>query len=177
MSVEKASSPPFAPLRRVITGYTTEGKSVVVEDAPVLPHTLDGATNETYFTDLFWTDEFPSENGIEFKDLTKEHEKDFFSENGSSLRLLEFPPGGAPSPFHRTVTLDYGIVLSGSLTLILDDDKRAVLNAGDVIVQRGTIHGWVNEGTEWARVFFVLLPAKNVQIGDNVLGTEFHILS
>lgn len=103
-----------------------------------------------------------------------------------TLRLLQ--------PFHRTITLDYGIVLSGSLTLILDDDKRAVLNAGDVIVQRGTIHGWVNEGTEWARVFFVLLrksrvsnllmknsrkvsiAAKNVQIGDKVLGPDFRIL-
>lgn len=35
-----------------------------------------------------------------------------------------------------------------------------VLNAGDVIVQRGTIHGWVNEGTEWARVFFVMLSLR-----------------
>lgn len=43
------------------------------------------------------------------------------------------------------------------MTLILDDDKHVVLNEGDVVVQRATIHGWKNEGTEWARMFFVML--------------------
>lgn len=178
MTAEKLSTPPFAPLRRVITGHTDEGKPVVAEDEAVLPHTLGRATNETYFTDIFWRNEFPSGSTVEFKDLAKGPEKDFFSENGSSFRLLEFPPGGAPSvsifvnpilwtlrllqSFHRTVTIDYGIVVSGSLALILDNDKRAVLRTGDVIVQRGTIHGWVKEGTEWARVFFVLLRKPRV---------------
>lgn len=97
MSAEKLSTPPFAPLCRVITGHTIEGMSVVVEDSSVLLHTLGGATNEAYFTDIFWTDELPSESADEFKDLAKGHGKDFFSENGSSFRLLEFPPGGAPS--------------------------------------------------------------------------------
>lgn len=61
--------------------------SVVVEDSSVLPHTLGGATNEAYFTDIFWTDELPSESADEFKDLAKGHEKDFFSENGSRFRF------------------------------------------------------------------------------------------
>lgn len=45
----------------------------------------------------------------------------------------------------------------GSVTLILDDDKRVKLNAGDVIVQRGTIHGWYNESDEWAHMYFVMI--------------------
>lgn len=47
--------------------------------------------------------------------------------------------------------------MHGSLTVILDDNERVKLNAGDVLIQRGTIHGWHNEGTEWARVFAVML--------------------
>ena len=47
--------------------------------------------------------------------------------------------------------------MRGSITLYLDDDKRVVLNEGDVLVQRGTIHKWVNEGTEWCRLFTIML--------------------
>lgn len=99
MTADKLSTPPFAPIRRVITGHTVEGKPVVAEgkpvvaeDEPVLPHTLGMATNETYFTGIFWRNEFPSESTVEFKDLAKGPEKDFFSENGSSFRLWSFLP-------------------------------------------------------------------------------------
>lgn len=102
MTSENPPSPPFAPLRRVVTGHSADGKSIVVEDAPVPPHPY-GAKRETYFTDLFWTDEFPSENGVGFKDLAKEHENEHFSSNGSSFRLSEFPPGGAPSVSSATL--------------------------------------------------------------------------
>jgi quercetin dioxygenase-like cupin family protein len=60
-------------------------------------------------------------------------------------------------PYHRTVSIDYAVITSGSITLILDENKRITLNAGDVLVQRGTIHGWHNEGTEWCRMFCVML--------------------
>ena len=60
-------------------------------------------------------------------------------------------------PFHRTLSFDYGILTHGTMTLILDDDKRVVMHPGDVIVQRGTIHAWFNEGTEWTRMHFILL--------------------
>lgn len=96
MSSENSPSPPFLPIRRVVTGHTAEGKSIVVEDAPVVPHPY-GARRTVYFTDLFWTEEFPSENSVEFKDLAKEHETAHFSANGSNFRLSEFPPDGTPS--------------------------------------------------------------------------------
>ena len=88
--------PPFAPLRRVITGHSTEGKSTVIVDAPVEPR-LFGRQRETYFTDVFWTNEFPCENGVNFKDLIKDHAMDVVSQNGSSVRVTEFPPGGKGS--------------------------------------------------------------------------------
>lgn len=60
-------------------------------------------------------------------------------------------------PYHRTVTLDYAIILHGSITVILDDNKCVLLNTGDVLVQRGTIHSWLNEGTEWCRMLDIML--------------------
>ena len=60
-------------------------------------------------------------------------------------------------PFHRTVSIDYGVVMSGNITCIFDDGKRVVMKPGDVIVQRGTIHGWLNETTEWTRMYFVII--------------------
>ena len=60
-------------------------------------------------------------------------------------------------PFHRTHSLDYGIVAKGTIVLELDDGKRVTLKEGDTIVQRGTIHAWRNESTEWARIYFIVL--------------------
>ena len=60
-----------APIRRVVTGHTPEGKSVIIEDAPIQPHTF--RTSLTLFSDLFWTDQAPASNDVEFKDLVKDH--------------------------------------------------------------------------------------------------------
>lgn len=65
-------------------------------------------------------------------------------------------------PVHRTVSLDYGIVAKGSIVLELDDGERITLNEGDTIVQRGTMHAWRNESTEWARIYFVVLGASSI---------------
>ena len=62
--------------------------------------------------------------------------------NGTKIRINEFPPG-VVSPVHRTQSVDYGIVLSGEVVLVLDDSET-VLRAGDVVVQRGTNHRWEN---------------------------------
>ena len=55
------------------------------------------------------------------------------------------------------VTLDYGIITHGIPTMILSDKKRLMLKAGDIFVRRGTIHGWHNEGTEWVRMYCIML--------------------
>jgi quercetin dioxygenase-like cupin family protein len=57
---------------------------------------------------------------------------------------------------HRTATVDYGIVVAGTVTLVLEDDEVS-LRAGDVAIQRGTVHAWENRGSEDARVLFILV--------------------
>jgi len=75
--------------------------------------------------------------------------------NGTKIRINEFPPG-VVSPVHRTQSVDYGIVLSGEVVLVLDD-AETVLQAGDVVVQRGTSHRWENRSGATARMAFILV--------------------
>lgn len=66
----------------------------------------------------------------------------------------------SPHPFmHKTLTIDYGIVLFGEIYLILDQSET-LLKPGDVIIQRGTNHFWSNRSKKLCRIAFILLDAK-----------------
>ncbi|MCW2844466.1 MAG: DNA-binding transcriptional repressor PuuR [Nocardioides sp.] len=83
---------------------------------------------------------------------------------GTKIRINEFQPGhlnaaGLQSPVHRTASVDYGIVLEGEVTLVLDDSE-VTLTAGDVVVQRGTDHAWANRGDAVCKVAFVLVDGE-----------------
>ena len=87
--------------------------------------------------------------------------------NGTVLRIVEFGPGGAPRN-HRTDSIDYAIVMSGEIDMEIDDEVVHI-KAGDVLIQRGTIHNWVNKGTEPCVIAFVLIDAKPVEVAGQVL--------
>jgi quercetin dioxygenase-like cupin family protein len=92
--------------------------------------------------------------------------------NGSVLRHVDFIPG-EPGLMHRTVSIDYGVVLEGEIICVLDSGEERYLKRGDVCIQRGTMHAWKNPSqTEWCRMLFVLLPCKEVMIGDKKLGED-----
>ena len=59
--------------------------------------------------------------------------------------------------FHQTASIDYGIVLDGTLTLELSDGSKSVLHPHDVIVQNGTRHAWRNETDKPATIAFILI--------------------
>ena len=90
--------------------------------------------------------------------------------NGTVFRVVEFAPGVAPRN-HRTDSIDYAVVMSGEIDMELDDSV-VHLKAGDVLVQRGTIHNWVNRGTEPCVMAFVLIDAKPVEVGGKTLRAE-----
>lgn len=74
--------------------------------------------------------------------------------------MVDFGPGSEPL-MHRTQSLDYGVVLEGSMEMIPDSGETKLMHRGDVVVQRGTMHTWKNVGTtEWARM---LLSCKTVK--------------
>jgi hypothetical protein len=147
--------------RRVVTGHTPDGVSVVVSDGPVtvsreLPD--DGVA----FHEIWNTSGAPAPiNAREDVDPTERELTVPPPPRGTKIRINEFAPGhlderGLQSPVHRTESIDYGIVLDGEITLVLDDSE-ATLRAGDIVVQRGTDHAWANRGTTTARVVFVLV--------------------
>ncbi len=63
---------------------------------------------------------------------------------------------------HTTDTIDYAILLQGQLVAVMDEDET-VMNAGDILIQRGTSHAWANRSGEMARICFVLTDAKGVR--------------
>ena len=84
--------------------------------------------------------------------------------HGSVFRVIEFEPGVTPRN-HRTDSIDYAVVMSGEIDMEMDDTV-VHLQAGDVLVQRGTIHNWVNQGTQPCVIAFVLISAA----GDTAVG-------
>ncbi|KAH0840609.1 hypothetical protein AYO21_03938 [Fonsecaea monophora] len=91
---------------------------------------------------------------------------------GTVCRLVDFGPGNTPL-MHRTQSLDYGVVLEGTIEMELDDGSVTLLKRGDVAVQRGTNHAWRNPSkTEWTRMLFVLQDCQPVLVGGERLYEE-----
>ena len=153
-------------LRRVVTGHDANGRAVVKIDkvANNLVSSRPGST-----ACVVWTSEsFPVDNtGDADEGLRKVGTT---LKNGTVFRVVEFAPGVAPR-VHRTDSIDYAVVMSGEIDMELDDSV-VHLKAGDVLVQRGTIHNWVNRGTVPCVIAFILIAAKPVEINGKVLHAE-----
>ena len=78
---------------------------------------------------------------------------------GSRFCIIDYPPG-TPGRMHRTETLDFIVCLAGGIDMEMDDGLIIHLGAGDVMVQQGTNHSWINNGTETCRLAIALLDAK-----------------
>jgi quercetin dioxygenase-like cupin family protein len=150
-------------IRRVITGHDANGRAIVKIDE-VSKHAFTGRLGATGIN--VWTTEgFPVNNdGAEDAGLRKVGTT---LANGTIFRILEFAPGLAPRN-HRTDSIDYIVVLSGEIDMELDD-STVHLRAGDVMVQRGTIHNWVNRGTEPCVLAVILIAARSVEAGGKTL--------
>lgn len=93
---------------------------------------------------------------------------------GTVCRLVDMQPG-ALSPMHRTVSLDFGVVLEGEVELLLDSGEVKLLKRGDVAVQRGTNHAWrnVTPDGKWARMLYVLQEAEPIVIAGKPLDEDY----
>lgn len=150
-------------LRRVVTGHDATGKAVVLIDElcqNVRP-LRQGAD-----ASVVWTSKgFPVDNeGNADQSLRSVSTSE---PDGTVFRVVRYAPGVVPRN-HRTESIDYGVVISGEIDMVLDD-STVRLRAGDVLVQRGTIHDWVNRGIEPCVIAFVLIGARPVQTGDRSL--------
>lgn len=153
-------------IRRVVTGHDSSGISKVFIDGPG----TNTKRREGRRSTLIWcTEDMPSDISIgeNFEDMGSRRLGTPPPSNGTRFAINDIPPGSKPV-MHRTETLDYVIVISGEIDMILDDRSTTHLKAGDVVVQRGTNHSWVNNGKEMARLAFVLIDAKPLGLGHPV---------
>ena len=150
-------------VRRVVTGHDAKGRAVVKIDevSKNITSNRPGASACVVWT----TESFPVNNtGDADEGLRKVGTT---LKNGTVFRVIEFAPGVAPRN-HRTDSIDYAVVVSGEIDMEFDD-AVVHLKAGDVLVQRGTIHNWVNRGTQPCVMAFILIDAKPVDVAGKVL--------
>jgi mannose-6-phosphate isomerase-like protein (cupin superfamily) len=170
-------------IRRVVTGLDANNKAVVLFDSrlPLAPRPSGVASANMWITDsyppaLSFTKHDPATQPIGISPL----------DNGTTFRVVEFPPLDAATEakmeprflqkavddkaptrgvpvthplMHRTRTLDYAVVLSGEIDMMLDETS-VHLKPGDTVVQQATNHAWINRGREPCRILFVLMDSK-----------------
>ncbi len=162
------------PVRRVVTGHDAGGRSIVIEDGPPSLKYRRGPGG-ALFHDLWSTSTSPAPIAA-----TEEGPRGPVppvppTAGGTVIRIVDFPTAsdsdGRATITHRTETVDYGLVLDGEIVLLLDESE-VVLQAGDVVVQRGTDHAWLNRGRTPARVAFVLVDGRFETTVADVLGSE-----
>jgi quercetin dioxygenase-like cupin family protein len=162
-----STRPDYPFVRRVVTGHDADRVAGVLFDGP--------AQNEKFpdpgvISTLVWsTDQMPVPIpiGATAEDMGNRKLGSAPPPSGSRFAIIDFPPGN-PVAFHRTETLDYVIVLEGEIDMDMDD-STVHLASGDVLVQRGTNHAWVNRGGVRARIAVVLLDDEPLGIGKPVV--------
>ena len=151
-------------VRRVVTGHDKDGRAIAMIDevSQNLRSARPGATGC-----VVWTSHgFPVDNTGDADEGLRETGTTL--DNGTVFRILELQPGNTPR-MHRTDSLDYAVIMSGEIDMELEPGEITRLKAGDVIVQRGTVHNWINRGPEPCVIAFVLIAAKPVEAGGKAL--------
>jgi quercetin dioxygenase-like cupin family protein len=166
-------------IHRYITTHSTDGEAVFVSHAqipdymPSKPAGEDGEIALLYATTSTPTN-VDDEADIAMYDEFLHQPPGITTEAGTVFRMVDLRPGKV-TPMHRTVSVDYGIVLNGEVDLILDSGASRLLRRGDVCVQRGTAHSFKNmSATEWCRMLFVFLPMQMLTIKGKDLDMEVY---
>ncbi|WEW56069.1 hypothetical protein PRK78_001504 [Emydomyces testavorans] len=175
MSQEEPKPTPCPPFRRIVTGHSPTGEAIIESDQQLTPYdplseNFPPATTESPigFTTLWQMNlsSFPINADEPCPDFNNKPVP-LANPDGLTARIVNFPPG--PGMMHRTLTVDFGIVLNGEMELELDNGVKTLVRQHDLVVQRGTIHAWNNPGPEPARMMFVLVASKPLKFGDKVL--------
>ena len=180
------------PIRRIVTGHDARGRSFVLSDGPSPHVRATPLRTGVAFTNLWTTDRTPAPihgahdpvtpamnlapppGGTNLRVVEFGPEKDYigavtpaaareaFATMGGAAHALS-DEAAPPHPFmHRTKTVDYGIVLSGEIYLVLDEGET-LMRAGDICIQRGTNHSWSNRSDVPCLMAFVLIDGDRLE--------------
>jgi len=158
----------FPPIRRVITGHDAKGVAKVLRDdfaTNVKPSTHGARSTLVWSSDTMPIDIAVGEN---IEDMGARILGTAPPPNGTRFCVIDFP-ANSPGRMHRTETIDYVIVLAGEIEMDMDA-STVKLKAGDILIQRGTNHSWVNRSDKPARLAFVLIDGTPLGIGHPVTG-------
>ena len=177
-------------VRRIVTGHDAQGRAVIQEDGPAsrvqriggetgprfheiwntraTPVPIDAASGEPHEDGISLA---PPKNGTRIRVLdippddpsldhiTPEEARAHFAEIGAGDASSYEGAGSRHARMHRTETIDYGIVLEGEIVLIMDEGETTI-RAGDIVIQRGTNHGWANRSGRNCRIAFILIDGE-----------------
>lgn len=179
----------FPAIHRVVTGHDAHGKAVVIEQGALPTVLQLEAIPGTVFHEVWSTCAAPAPVAAAEPDPTLAALRLPPPIAGTRIRFVDIPPdsadylrdgaarmhaafseigdagastvaAGSPHPLmHRTESIDFGVVIEGELTLVLDDSE-VQLTAGSVVVQRGTNHAWANRSGKPCRMLFVLVDGR-----------------
>jgi len=142
------------PVQRIVTGHDSRGLAIFKsEDAE---STTPIPSGDAAFLLVWTTSSVPADNNDETDGRLRD--AGLTLDRGSVLRVVDILPG-CESPLHRTNSIDYGIVLTNQIELELDGGEKRTVNAGGIVVQRGTNHLWRNTTSLPTRIVFVLIEA------------------
>jgi mannose-6-phosphate isomerase-like protein (cupin superfamily) len=165
-------------VRRIVTGHDAQGRSVIVSDTTAV---MERPLHELWVTNgtparfggaphlgALSVDLEPPNGGIVVRfvrfmpsqGLSQDDVEQMYSMGFAAINATHTRVDTRRHPaMHKTRTLDCGIVLSGRIKLIMDEGEQE-LKPFDVVIQRGTNHGWVNPGSEPALMAFMLIDAR-----------------
>lgn len=184
-------------LTRLITTHNAEGKAVFSDAVTETAEQKPIGGGDVKFGLQYCSEEFPAElNSDKDIEVYKKYSAEApglvissgtvlrtvgtlyhaQSQAGLLIATIDMVPGHL-SAMHRTVSLDYGIVLEGEVELILDSGEKRAMKPGDIAIQRGTMHAWRNmSDTKASRMLYVLMPSKPLEVGGQRLGEDLETM-
>ncbi len=162
------------PLSRFITTHNADGKAILADTVSPQAPVQDILGGALQFPSMYTNARHPQMSNDKDINEYSEHlitPPGITIPNSTVCQVCDYPPGYL-TPMHRTVSLDYGVVLEGEIELVLDRGETKLLTRGDVVVQCGTNHAWRNVTPDaevdgrtvqkWARMFNVLQAAEAI---------------
>jgi hypothetical protein len=176
----------WSPIRRIVTGNDAQGRSRIVEDAACACERTVPERPHYRSVNVWRTTEAPVK--VDAPDSIAQHQGILPpGQGGTILRIIDIPPEpkdpaerqrqisamfkgmfsdahhdareGVHPGMHKTLTVDYAILLQGELYAVMDEGET-LMRAGDVLIQRGTNHAWANRSGQMARICFVLIDGQ-----------------
>jgi hypothetical protein len=142
-------------LRRIVTGHRADQAVVWKDGQP----TNQFSKLQGIVSTLVWSTDATPADYLHDEDMGERSLGIQPPSGGTRFSVLEIQPGN-PAYMHRTDSIDYVICLAGEIDMDMDSGETVKMSAGDVMVQRGTSHSWVNRSKASCRLAVVLIDAR-----------------